>query len=450
MIFWVVLVFLLLIVIGSWLLRRQSGSQKRVAVVVLGDIGRSPRMQYHALSLSQNGFFVDLVGYSGSAPLRSLTDNNNVNIHYLKPPQKIQKQSAHLYIAAGIARVVRQVVEVMDVLFRMPKPHYMLVQTPPAIPTLVIVQIVSILRGCRLVIDWHNFGYSIMQLNLGRENTVVRFAKRYEKLFGSWAYAHLCVTEAMRRELIDVWKVRGQVIVFYDKPPPSFRRLELDEIHKFMGKLILETSYVSILTLNTSPKSTIITESEASGEVRPKKGRPAVVDFGVLLEACAKYDRLAASGEENLPEIILIITGKGPQQEMYMEKVKKLNLKACRIYTAWLPIEDYPKLLGSADLGISLHISSSGLDLPMKIVDMFGCGLPVCAYSYKTLSELVKDGVNGTTFRDADQLCDQMTRLLRGFPDTQDHLTSLRQGIITTADGDWATSWTSTLQSLFL
>lgn len=37
----------------------------RVQVLVLGDIGRSPRMQYHALSIAKKGGFVDLVGYLG-------------------------------------------------------------------------------------------------------------------------------------------------------------------------------------------------------------------------------------------------------------------------------------------------------------------------------------------------------------------------------------------------
>jgi beta-1,4-mannosyltransferase len=38
---------------------------RSVQVVVLGDIGRSPRMQYHALSISKHGGKVFLIGYQG-------------------------------------------------------------------------------------------------------------------------------------------------------------------------------------------------------------------------------------------------------------------------------------------------------------------------------------------------------------------------------------------------
>lgn len=38
----------------------------KVAVVVIGDIGRSPRMQYHALSLANEANFdVELIGFDG-------------------------------------------------------------------------------------------------------------------------------------------------------------------------------------------------------------------------------------------------------------------------------------------------------------------------------------------------------------------------------------------------
>lgn len=36
-----------------------------VQILVLGDIGRSPRMQYHALSISKHKGRVSLIGYNG-------------------------------------------------------------------------------------------------------------------------------------------------------------------------------------------------------------------------------------------------------------------------------------------------------------------------------------------------------------------------------------------------
>jgi len=60
-------------------------------------------------------------------------------------------------------------------------------------------------------------------------------------------------------------------------------------------------------------------------------------------------------------------------------------------------------LLGSADLGVSLHTSSSGVDLPMKVIDMFGCLLPVFQIEYPVVDELVNHN-RGWLFKDSDGL----------------------------------------------
>lgn len=45
---------------------RPSLVPKSVALVVLGDIGRSPRMMYHAESLARNGYTTHIVAYRGA------------------------------------------------------------------------------------------------------------------------------------------------------------------------------------------------------------------------------------------------------------------------------------------------------------------------------------------------------------------------------------------------
>ena len=105
---------------------------------------------------------------------------------------------------------------------------------------------------------------------------------------------------------------------------------------------------------------------------------------------------------------------------MYLEKIATLDFPRISIITLWLEAEDYPTLLGCADVGVCLHFSTSGIDLPMKVLDMFGCQVPVVALQYQCLSELVKHDVNGKVFKTSQQLKEQMMTLLTGFPQVDD------------------------------
>lgn len=78
MLVWAVAVSLLVLGVTAaalrWLqrLRTRRSSGKSIAVVVLGDLGRSPRMLYHAESLAARDWSVSLVGYEGAQLQRVL------------------------------------------------------------------------------------------------------------------------------------------------------------------------------------------------------------------------------------------------------------------------------------------------------------------------------------------------------------------------------------------
>ena len=58
---------------------------RRVGVVVLGDLGRSPRMLYHVQSLLGHGFAVDLVGQAGTPLPARLAASPGLTVRQLQP-----------------------------------------------------------------------------------------------------------------------------------------------------------------------------------------------------------------------------------------------------------------------------------------------------------------------------------------------------------------------------
>ncbi|KAJ7629348.1 mannosyltransferase [Mycena rosella] len=445
----------------AFLKPRKEYTLRAVAIVVLGDIGRSPRMMYHAESFAENDFFTDLIGYGGSAPIPSL-ERPKVKIHYLpEPPHWLR---ALPFIISAPIKVVLQVLAIFIELFTLPNPpEFILVQNPPSIPTLAIVWLVGRIRGSKVIIDWHNLGYSILAMrfpNSGERHPLVRIAKWFEATFGQKAYAHLFVTQAMHDFLVKEWDLQGIKVVLHDRPPRRFHQTTPQGIHELFAiklnkSLSAQPALTGFLPPSDPPYSSAFTATNASAadvriggdapappppssvldpiysEVQApflRADRPALLvsstswtpdeDFGILLAALGAYDARARRAGAALPKLLVVLTGKGPLRERYMAEAAALQKgwRWVRCVSMWLEAEDYPVLLGAADLGICLHASSSKLDLPMKVVDMFGCALPVCALDFDCLGELVKDGKNGLIFKDAAQLAEQIETLLTGFP----------------------------------
>ncbi|WPH00581.1 glycosyltransferase family 33 protein [Acrodontium crateriforme] len=409
-----------------------------VQVVVLGDIGRSPRMQYHALSLARYGGKVQLIGYVESELHPDVKASRLIEVIPISPfPKWLQTNNRLLFLALAPLKVLWQVASLYYTLGYGTKAcGWMLVQNPPSIPTLAVAQWMCLLRDTRLVVDWHNFGYSILALRLGAKHPLVRIARWYEGFFSRSAYAHFAVTNAMCNVLRYEWQINA--LPLHDRPPNHFQPLTRAQCSEFLSKLP-ETSQYAIDIQKGAWRLLISSTSWTPDE-----------DFSVLLDALVKYSQ-QVSNLQGKPKILAIITGKGPQKEHYLSLIKRLNqenkLQNVVILTAWLSSDDYASLLGSADLGVSLHTSSSGVDLPMKVVDMFGTGLPVAGWSkFEAWPELVHEGLNGRGFDSADGLANILHEL---FGDDGSQLKKLKQGALRECDRRWDDEWLPVAGKLF-
>jgi beta-1,4-mannosyltransferase len=494
--------------------KKKSKRKKKTAfVVVLGDLGRSPRMNYHCLSLVHElDYQVCLIGYTNDSAqlseIESLVKENKVKIISLATyPKILQTMFAESNAATKIVQYAFKALFLAFTLLiglmrascsSFGLPRFVLVQNPPSIPTLPVVSFFAWLVDAKFLIDWHNYGFTIMALNNasrgGGGGLMVRVCKQMELFFGRFAHLNFCVTEAMRENLARELEIPGAVCV-YDKAHERFssvsEKLTVEQKHAFFLKLARTYKIDSLLreqesdendekktfgttTPTTTPTKTTTIFTELDGQrTECKKNRPVLMvsssswtedeDFDILVDAFVAYqneknNQKKGQNKEDkpgLPDLVCILTGKGPFKSYYEAKFASLNLANIQVHFVWLESNDYPLLLSVCDVGLCFHKSSSNLDLPMKVVDMFGARLPVLCLEFACISELVKSNENGLLFSDEKQLANHLIALFKEKEeDTKDNnninsnlkLASFRRHIQANFS-NWSVEWNSKLKS---
>uniref|UniRef100_A0A8R1TZH9 Glycos_transf_1 domain-containing protein n=1 Tax=Onchocerca volvulus TaxID=6282 RepID=A0A8R1TZH9_ONCVO len=505
---------------------------KNATLVVIGDIGRSPRMCYHAKSLADKNYRVQIVGYTDSAIHQSVQQHPFINVVSLKsPPEYICKLRP--IFALVLKFLWTLIVLLITLFFRIDWPLLIMVQNPPGLPSLFACWLCARIRRAQFIIDWHNYTYSVLrkkynidEIRVGRASdrriqnslncsddhgsvandvsdirgkrmtrgeravqaaaAVANKRKRqtdrkkrfslmqryveqiyyWEGYFGRRADLNICVTHAMRQDMFDAWDISAATV--YDRPPAwSFQKLNDEERHKFLLKLIDYGEEFELFKAVSTPgfqrdfvfvEETLLSYRDNEGKVHLRNERPLLLvsstswtedeDFGLLLDALREFDNIAKLSSKNprnpatrLPSIICIITGRGPLRSYYLGRIEHMQLQNVEILTPWLKAEDYPLLLGCADIGVSLHTSTSGLDLPMKVVDMLGCGLPVIAKRFGCIGELISDGHNGRLFDTSHELSHIIKSLTCGFPLHCNQLNTLISNVHSDPLISWNKNW---------
>jgi len=391
-------------------------------------------MQYHALALAQRGVEVDIVAHPGHDPGVAVLRHPLISVHVIAEPalRRPIKTGGPGYPALAAADAVALAARGLHaLLFRARPPDVVLVQSPPAFPALTLAWLAARLRSARLVIDWHNLTHSMLALRLGADHRLTRFVGRYEAVVGRHADAHLCVSGAMAAHLRDQLGGRD-AHVLYDRPAAMFTPLPAGERAELRGRLLAEHG----VPTDVPPAILISSTSWTADE-----------DFDLFLEALSRYDRAPAA------PLLALVTGDGPGRCAFEERARAKTLRNVHVRTAWVPPADYPRVLAAADAGVCLHRSSSTLDLPMKLADMAGAGLPVCAFDYgPCLAERFRAGHDGLLFTTADELAGALRALLGGYPTDTALLDRLRADVAAARQppASWDDGWEVEARALFV
>jgi beta-1,4-mannosyltransferase len=236
------------------------------------------------------------------------------------------------------------------------------------------------------------------------------------------------------RGLADFLKIRfglSNTYVLYDRPASIFvpvARVEREHYRQALfTRLGIHAGVVGFIVCPTS-----WTEDE---------------DFDVVIDAVLRLeDRIRgwerANPAARFPDLVILVTGDGARRMEFERRFAGLPARRVHLRARWLEPEDYPRVVGSADLGLCLHRSSSGLDIPMKVADLFGAGVPVCALDYgATLAERVRHGTNGLLFSTAEQLASVLFDFFESFPADDPTFDRLRTGARKLARMSWDEGW---------
>ncbi|KAM9933969.1 hypothetical protein OXX80_006430 [Metschnikowia pulcherrima] len=397
-----ILPFTVYLFVPFFIHRKSVLTRKTVTILVLGDLGHSPRMCYHALSFANLGFNVNLCGYIETAPPAAVIENVRIDVY---PIQAIHNRKKLPYLAFALVKVVQQLFQLFQLLLNFRGNEFFVVQNPPSMPLLavLIVFIKLFTPRSKLVIDWHNLNYSILNLRFKNlQHPLVRLMRLYERFLSRYAWLHITVTHQMKQFLSTEFGLKSQHEVFAAVPH-------------------IENYKVLVTATSFTPDE----------------------DFDILLGALKLYHDSA-----NSTPLFVLVTGKGPMKSQFLSRVAELAFsEKVIVKSAWLSAEDYPCILGVADLAVSLHTSSSGIDLPMKIVDFFGVGVPVVTLSFPAIGESVKDGVNGLVVKESENgaITEELYDSIATALGDKTLLATLKKGAMAESEMRWNENWIKVL-----
>lgn len=258
---------------------------KHVVVLVLGDVGRSPRMQFHARSFASLSEIarVTMIGYKGESPMPDLQSNSKVHFQFI--PSINLPSIRFISFLRAIIKGFLLLLSIFSCLWSIPSYQLIVIQNPPCLPAVVVAYLFSLCNGSKILIDWHNLGFSIYENAMGKRTTLVKFTYFLEKYVCQYfAHLHICVSKALKQWLKQNFFIEAEVL--YDRPGSviSEENFSVRDRHALLIKLQLTDEIFFGVSKNEQEEATIQTRQLLSGqfERRGNQGELTSCEFNLV------------------------------------------------------------------------------------------------------------------------------------------------------------------------
>ena len=152
-------------------------------------------------------------GYFDTSPRIGITRNEHIHLVDLqiKRLQIFRKISFYLY---ALVRIILQILQILYLFafkhknfeFVLIQVFFLLFKNPPSIPNLLALWLASFIGKYKIYIDFHNYGYTILTLNI-KNHLIIKLAKKYEQILGRKANKAFCVSDKMKEDLKNNWGI---------------------------------------------------------------------------------------------------------------------------------------------------------------------------------------------------------------------------------------------------
>lgn len=297
-----------------------------------------------------------------------------------------------------------------------PAPDMILLQTPPGLPLLPVALLAARLRGSAVIVDWHNLGWTLLALRFGATHPLVRFTRWAELWFGRRAPYHLAVSQRVA-DFLGRQGIR-EPLVLHDgpselRPMPSAR----DDLPR-------------------EPVTVVAPMGWSSDD-----------DLSLLSEALGLLSRRIALGSPRCRKLRVLVSGHGPRRLEWAQQLRALSGPTMLVETPDVSPEEYPQLLAASHLGLSVHRSASGMDLPMKVIELRAVGVPAFILNDGSpLDEIAPAGCGVRRYGGAPELAELLYGVLVEDERALPSLELLRAEARAHPPTPWDERWTFTMQ----